>query len=130
MGLIIFIVVTMIAFQNQDQTVRAYGADDRVWQVTHLRNAPFAARATLQFPHIGQITGDAPCNSYHTEMHVPYPWFGIDPIIATKRTCPDITAETAFFNALQEASLSEVGPDALTLLNEAGDALLVFKPAD
>lgn len=130
MGLIVFIVVTMMAFQNQDQTVRAYGADDRVWQVTHLRDAPFEARATLHFPQIGQINGDAPCNSYGTEMHVPYPWFGTGPIIATKRACPDLAAETAFFKALQEAALSEVGPNALTLSNEAGDVLLVFKPVD
>ncbi|WP_370400117.1 META domain-containing protein [Sulfitobacter sp. JB4-11] len=130
MGVIVFIVVMGMAFQNQDQTVRAYGADDHIWQVTELRGAPFPARATLQFPRIGQITGTGPCNTYQTGMHTPYPWFGVDGIISTKRACPDLALEAAFFAALQEASLSEVGPDTLTLSNEAGDVLLVFKHAD
>lgn len=130
MGLILFLVVMSVAFQNQDQTVRAYGVDDHVWQVTELRGAPLVARATLHFPQIGQITGDAPCNSYRTTMHVPYPWFGVGPVIRTKRACADLAAETAFFAALQAATLSEVTPDTLILSNEAGDPLLVFKPVD
>jgi len=129
-GLLIFLVVMSVAFQNQDQTVRAYGADDHIWQLIELRDSPFTAHATLHFPHIGVITGKAPCNSYRAEMHIPYPWFGVSQIASTKRTCPELAAETAFFAALKESSLSNVGQDTLTLSNEAGDPLLVFRSAD
>lgn len=130
MDLLIFLVVLSVAFQNQDQTVRAYGADDHIWKVTHLHEAPFDGRATLQFPRIGQITGNAPCNSYSTDMHVPYPWFGTGPIAATKRACPDLALEAAFLDALAKATISNVTSDVLTLSNEAGDVLLTFKRAD
>ena len=130
MNLILLLVIMSVAFQNQDQTVRAYGGGEHIWQLSELRGAPFTSSATLHFPQIGVISGDAPCNSYRAEMHIPYPWFGVDQIAATKRACPDLAAEAAFFAALKEASLSNVGPDTLVLSNEAGDPLLLFKPAD
>lgn len=130
MGLIVSILLLSDAFRNQDQTVRAYGAGDHVWQVTTLRGAPFSASATLHFPEIGLIAGEAPCNTYRAEMHIPYPWFGTEQIITTKRACPDLAAETAYLSALQEAALAEVDADNLVLRNEAGDTLLVFKPVD
>ena len=130
MGMIVFAILLTLAFQNQDQTVRAYGGADHVWQVATLRGSPFPARATLAFPKIGMIAGEAPCNSYRAAMHIPYPWFGTERIITTKRACPDLAVETAFLSALQEATLAEVGPQELILKNEAGDLLLRFIPVD
>jgi heat shock protein HslJ len=109
-----------------DETVRAYGAADKVWQLTELNGAPATAKTTLTFPEAGRIAGDAPCNSYFSAMEVPYPWFDAGPIGATKRACPELAAERAYFEALEKASLSEVLGDTLILSDDNG-VLLVFK---
>jgi len=108
-----------------DETLRAYGAADKVWRVTELNNAPFNAIATLTFPEAGRIAGQAPCNAYFAEMSVPYPWFEAGPIGASKRACPDLAAEGAFFDALRSATLSEVLGNTMVLSTDAGP-LLVF----
>jgi heat shock protein HslJ len=110
---------------NQDETVRAYGAGDRLWTVAQLNDQAFTAQATLSFPKTGQMVGDAPCNSYATTMSVPYPWFTVGPITATKRACPDLAAETAFFNALKAAEFTEVHGNTMLISNENGVLLLL-----
>jgi heat shock protein HslJ len=109
---------------DRDETLRAYGAADKLWQVTELRDAPFTARATLSFPEKGRITGTGPCNKFTASQEVPYPWFRAGPISATRMACPDLEAETAFFTALSAATLSEVVGNKLILSNDAGVLLL------
>ena len=109
-----------------DETLRAYGAADQVWRVTELSGEPYPADATLTFPKEGHIEGSAPCNRYSATMSVPYPWFKAGPIAATKRACPDVQAETEYFQALRAARLSEVLGDTLILSADDG-VLLVFK---
>lgn len=111
---------------NKDETVAGYGAADKVWQLVELDDAEVAFNATLTFPETGQIAGTAPCNSYSGSMTVPYPWFDAGPLAATRMACPDLDAETAFFTALDEMSLSEVLGDTLLLSNDAGRTM-VFK---
>jgi heat shock protein HslJ len=119
--------VTLAA--DRDQTVRAYQKPQTLWILTELQGAPFDAHAEMQFPQAGVITGKAPCNNYRAALTLPYPWFASGPIAATRRACPDLAAETAFFNALEAATLSEVTEDTLTLSDE-NTVLLVFKAAD
>ncbi|QUJ75750.1 META domain-containing protein [Sulfitobacter albidus] len=112
-----------------DETVRAYGGADRVWVLEAINGAPFAATATLTFPEEGQIAGSAPCNSYSGAMTVPYPWFDAGPIAATKRACPNLASEAAFFEGLDAATLSEIANDTLILSNTDGLNML-FKARD
>jgi len=112
-----------------DQTVRAYAGPDSRWTLVEMQGAPFTATATMQFPQAGVITGMAPCNSYRAALTVPYPWFNSGPIAATRRACPDLAAEAAFFKALEAATLAEVRGDILILSDET-DVLLIFKAID
>ena len=112
-----------------DQTLRAYADADVVWTVTELNGAPFEASATMQFPQAAVITGMAPCNSYRATLTVPYPWFASGPIAATRRACPDLDLEAAFFKALEAATISVIEGETLTLSDE-DNVLLVFKADD
>lgn len=125
----LMIVLFLIAACRQDESVRAYGAADKIWRLIELNERPFAAKATLTFPEAGRIAGTAPCNSYSGSMTVPYPWFEVGLIAATKRACPDLAAETAFFNALDAATLSEVQNKILILSNTDGLSM-VFQSDD
>ena len=122
------LLLTAAALQacQKDETVRAYGGGDRLWVLTEIDDTPFPARATLRFPEPGLIAGEAPCNSYRAEMTVPYPWFEAGPIIATRRGCADLAAETRFLEALGRASLSEVAGDVL-LLTDPDGLVMVFR---
>ena len=103
-----------------DETVAAYGGANRIWTLTELDGAAFAARATLTFPERGQIAGEAPCNRFSGSMTTPYPWFETGPIASTKRACPELAAEQTFFAALGAMTQSEVLGDTLILRNDAG----------
>ena len=112
-----------------DETVAGYGAADRVWVLEELDGTPFAARATLLFPETGKIAGEAPCNRYSGVMTAPYPWFGATQVVSTKMACPDLDAETKFFNALSDMTLSEVLGNVMILSNDAGREM-VFKSVE
>ena len=105
---------------RKDETVAAYGASERVWTLAEIDGEPFNANATLTFPEAGKIAGKAPCNSYSASMAVPYPWFETGPVAATRMACPDLPAETHFFEAMDEMSLSEVLGDTLILSTPEG----------
>lgn len=114
---------------REDETVRAYGGADRIWELKELNGAPFPATATLTFPKEDEIAGNGPCNHYFGAMQAPYPWFEAGPIGSTRRACPDLAAETTFLNALEAATLSEVAGDILILSNTDG-LEMVFKSSD
>jgi len=109
-----------------DETITAYGGADKVWVLTELDSKGYAARATLTFPEQGKIAGVAPCNTYSGSLSVPYPWFEATQVLSTRMACADLDAETAFFTALSEMTLSEVLGDVLLLSNENGRQM-VFK---
>lgn len=81
---------------------------------------PFAANATLRFPHAGEITGQTPCNSYFANRTVPYPWFGIEGVGATRMACPAQAAEAAYFAALEDMTQADVRGGVLILSNSNG----------
>jgi heat shock protein HslJ len=129
--MIIVILIALILFADipqTDETVRAYGAADREWQLVEMNGTTPTAKVTLLFHEAGQLSGQAPCNSYSAAMTVPYPWFIVDAIAATRRMCPDHGVEIAYFNALSRATLSEVFGDTL-ILSDDERVLLVFKAA-
>lgn len=124
-----FIAAAMLASCEKDETLTAYGAGDFVWQLAEVNGVPYQPTATIDFTTLGTISGQGPCNSYSASQTAPYPWFAPGPIRATRRACPDLEAETAFFGALAKMTLAEVLGPVLILSNDAGDQL-VFQPAD
>lgn len=107
-----------------DETLHAYGAGGKTWALTTMNGLPYPAEATLEFPKPGQITGTAPCNQYSATQTVPYPWFKIGPIAATRMACAELPAEQAYFAALGAMTLSEVSGDLLILSNDAGQEMV------
>ena len=103
-----------------DETLSGYGAAGVVWELEELDGQAAPARATLSFPQEGQIQGEAPCNQFSGQQTVPYPWFKAENIAATRRACPHLQAEAAFFAALSEMTLAEVAGNVLILRNDAG----------
>ncbi|MDG1472832.1 MAG: META domain-containing protein [Ascidiaceihabitans sp.] len=126
MRFVILALVLLISACRGDETLRAYGAADRVWTLTELDGKRFAARATIEFPEEGRISGQAPCNHYFADLTVPYPWFETGPIGATKMACSNLDAEAQFFKALDAMSLSEVLNNTLILSTPEGREM-VFK---
>ena len=112
-----------------DETVRAYGAANVIWTLNEINGTPFPATASLRFAEEGKITGKAPCNGYSATMTVPYPWFDVSDIASTRMASPDLRAETAFFAALEAATISEVSGRTLFLTNPDGLSM-VFTAAD
>lgn len=118
--------LSLVAGCFADETLRGYGAADKTWMLTEARDFASNPDITLTFPETGRIAGQAPCNSYFATMDVPYPWFETGLIAATKRACPDLGTEAAFFNALEAATLSEVLGNTLILSDDDG-MLMVFR---
>lgn len=125
------ILALILAFTvlQPDETVRRYGAADRIWHVVTLSGAPFPATAKLTFPSRNVIAGEAPCNSFRTTNTTPYPWIEVGPIAATRRACPDLPAEQAFFAALEAARTVVIEGDTMTLSDEQMP-LMVLKARD
>lgn len=113
-------VVPLLAACTGDETLRAYGAADRDWQLQSIDGAPFAARAVLRFPEKGVLMGEAPCNRFSGQQEAPYPWFEARRVVTTKRACPDLALESAFLTALQSMTLAEVSGDVLVLSTPDG----------
>lgn len=107
-----------------DETVTAYGGANKLWVLQALDGQPFATPANLRFPDTGQIAGQGPCNAFSASQTAPYPWFGTGPLAATKRACPDLSAESAYFTALQEMTQVEILEDTMILSNDAGREML------
>jgi len=129
--LILPLTIALVALSacRKDESIRAYGGADRIWTLKEINGTPFQAKATLTFPEKGEIAGDGPCNSYFGAMEDPYPWFNAGPIGSTRMACPDLSAETVFLQALEDATLSEVVEDTLILSNTEGLSM-VFTATD
>jgi len=107
-----------------DETISGYADATTTYRLVELDGAAFDAQATIRFPEEGRIAGSGPCNAFSAQQGAPYPWFDVGPIAATKRACPDLAAEAAFFAALAEMTLSEVAGPVLILSNDSGRELL------
>lgn len=108
----------------QDETLTGYGAAGQVFVLQEIDGTPFPARATITFPAEGTLAGQAPCNSYRGLQTQPYPWFKAEAVASTRRACPDLPAETTFFRALSEMTLSEVSGNVLILSTAEGRSMV------
>jgi len=125
-----FAIIALAFLSNcDDETISGYASGGAVWQLETINGVSFDARATLTFPELGKIVGEAPCNGYFGEQTAPYPWFEVKGIASTKRTCADLNAESAFFDALGKMTLSEVAGSTLILSTVSGDEM-VFRATE
>ncbi|MEP3345850.1 MAG: META domain-containing protein [Litoreibacter sp.] len=125
MKYIALIALTLLAY-CKDETISGYAEEDVVWQLKTVNDLPFPANATITFPEAGKIAGQAPCNRYFGEQTAPYPWFQATAIGSTKKACPELDAETAYFDALRAMTLSEAVGETLILSTDDGQEM-VFK---
>lgn len=121
--LLCLLALTLALTACKDETLSGYAPENTTWIWQELDGAPAPAPATLKLGP-GRISGRAPCNSYSARQTVPYPWFKLVGIAATKMACPELAAEAAYFKALEEMTLSEVSGDLLLLSNDAGREML------
>ncbi len=113
-----------------DETISGYAEPTATWNLTELDGVPFTAPATIAFPAAGEVVGTGPCNSFTATQAVPYPWIEIRKIAATRRACPDLEAEAAYFSALEAMTLAEAQgsyiilstPDGREMVFTAGEA--------
>ena len=129
MRLLALAFLSLIPACQADETLRAYGAAERVWTLTEIDGQPFSARATLTLSEEETISGNAPCNGYSASMSVPYPWFEVGPIRSTKMACPDLATEVQFFDTLTAMTLSEV-LDRVLILSTPEGREMVFTTVD
>ena len=116
----LFLALTLPFLGCADETVSGYADPTAVYRLVEIDGVAFAARATISFPEEGRIVGEAPCNRWSAGQDAPYPWFAPGPIAATRRACPELEAETRFFEALGRMSLAEVQGPILILSSDDG----------
>jgi len=126
---LLFALLFALAACLKDETISGYADPAAIYRLTELNGRPFTARATIGFAEPGTVAGEAACNRYSANQAAPYPWISIGPIAATKRACPDLAQEAAFFAALASATLAEVAGDTLILSDEVGGQM-VFRVQD
>lgn len=112
--------LTSLSACAADESISKFVDTSAEYALVEMDGMPFVAKATIAFPEEGRVVGQAPCNRYFAQQTVPYPWFGLEGIGATRMACPDLAIETAFFNALEGMTLAEVSGDTLILSNSLG----------
>jgi len=103
---------------QKDETISGQSGPEDLWGLTEMDGGPAGAAITLQFPKQGEISGQGPCNVYSAAQLAPMPWFEAGPIKSTKKACPDLAVETAYFSALSEMTLAERSGNMLLLTND------------
>lgn len=116
----LIIVATFLAACSRDESISKFVDPLSEYQLVEMDGLPFLASATITFPEQGRVAGRAPCNSYFASQTVPYPWFAVESIGATRMACPDLAREAEFFDALEGMTLSEVSGSTLILSNSVG----------
>ncbi|MEO0485439.1 MAG: META domain-containing protein [Pseudomonadota bacterium] len=124
LGLMVPLALLALSACARDESVARFVPPDTVWELRELDGAPWAHPATISFGTGGAVLGRGPCNSFTARQQVPYPWFELRAIAATKRACPALAAEAVYFAALQEVTLVEVSGPVLLLSNDAGRRLV------
>ena len=126
---LILIAILSFTVLQPDETVRRYGGAGHTWHLETLHGASFDAEATLTFPSRNIVAGRGPCNTFRSSNTTPYPWIEFGPIAATRRACPALKDETAYFDALRAARVVVIEGDTMTLSDE-DKPLAVFRARD
>lgn len=98
-----------------------------LWGLIEIDGKSFSSNALLEFPKIGRMTGQAPCNRFSAALWSTYPSFQPGPIAATPRACPELEDETRFFDALARMTLAEADGDILILTGEGRESMVFIR---
>ncbi|TPE48305.1 META domain-containing protein [Amaricoccus solimangrovi] len=99
------------------------------WKLVELDGAPFTANAVATLTEDGRIAGQAPCNTFSAEYGGHWPAITFTPTARTRRACPDLAAENAFFAALGKVNHGEMLEDSMLLTGPDTRLRLVKVPA-
>ncbi|MGB0799993.1 MAG: META domain-containing protein [Planktomarina sp.] len=124
-GLICLALLTGCA---SDETLTRYAPQGQLFILSEVNDNESPIQATLELGPNGALTGEGPCNRYNATIDVPYPWFHIDAISATRMACPDLDNEVRYFDLLSKMTLSEFARGTLILSNDAGQNLVFTQP--
>lgn len=116
----VFSFVAILSAYAADESISGFADPEAEYHLIELDGAAFSATATIAFPHTGEVVGQAPCNRYFATQTLPYPWFNLDGIGATRMACPDLPLEVTFLSALADMTLAEILGDTLILTNGEG----------
>jgi heat shock protein HslJ len=89
------------------------------WHLVGLEGQEVAWDASLRFEG-DKVSGKAPCNRYFGTNAAALPALSLGMMGATKMACPDLAAETVFFEALQAMQRVELDQDHLYLIGPEG----------
>ena len=106
-----------------DETLSAFAPTDAEYHLQTMNGKRVTYKVTMVVSKDGQIKGQAPCNSYATATTVPYPWFEVLGIIATRKACPQLPQEAEYFRTLKSMTLAEVSGTVLLLTNDNNNSL-------
>ncbi|MEO0944455.1 MAG: META domain-containing protein [Pseudomonadota bacterium] len=120
MSRLVLLFATLFLSACTDETISGFVDTEATYRLTSIDGIAFDAPATIAFRKQGRATGTAPCNNWSADQLVPYPWFELGPVAATKRACPDLDKEQQFFQALSEMTLAEISGAVLILSNDDG----------
>jgi heat shock protein HslJ len=98
-----------------------------VWHLVGLEGQTVDWPASLRLDGTS-VGGKAPCNSWSGKNTASLPDVGIAAIRATRMACPDLQAESAFFEALQAMQRAELDQGHLYLIGPEG-RIMEFAPA-
>lgn len=115
MRLLFFLSALILAQCSADESLTAYGASGKSWQLQEIDGIAFGEMATISFPKPMSFGGDAPCNSFSGTISAPYPWFEIKEMRVTERACPALAAEQSFLTTLGRMTEAEVSGNTLIL---------------
>ena len=107
-----------------DETISGWSDPSTIWHLEKIDGRAVDFPATIAFPSEGVARGEGPCNAFRARQTEVYPWFGIDGLTATRRACPALAEERAFFEALGSMTLAEATARVLILSDGAGGAMV------
>ncbi len=89
------------------------------WHLVGIEGQKVDWTASLRFDG-DKVSGKAPCNRWFGTNAATFPDVAIAAIGATKMACPDLAAESVFFEALQVMQKAELDQDHLFLTGPEG----------
>ena len=92
--LVLFVFLPVLLACGPVETGSGVPDPDAVYRLISIDGTTVAYEATLQFPQVDRITGQAPCNRYSAAQLASFPDIEIEAIAATRMACPDLASTT------------------------------------
>jgi heat shock protein HslJ len=97
------------------------------WQLAVLDGAAYPARLVGELTTDGRVVGEGPCNRFSAPYAGRWPDLSFDPVLTTRRSCPEVEAEASALAALARVERAAVD-DGRLVLTGPGGVYLAFDP--